>query len=163
MKKIVLTLIMASLLLPLYADEQLVEDKEVKEINLSTAPLEGRAKAGIALGYPTGLVFGYRLANWMEVNALAGTYFNGFTLGGNVLFTVADIKIKEKSFPLSIGPQVNADFGDEFGMSVLGMVRWEHSFEEIPLNLYIEGGAGVSIIDKFGVAWAASLGARYVF
>jgi hypothetical protein len=163
MKKILLTLFMASLLFPLTAEEQLVEDREVREIELSTAPLEGRAKAGVALGYPTGLVFGYRLANWVEVNALAGTYFDGFTLGGNMLFTLADIKIRERSFPLSVGPQVNAEFGNDFGMSVLGMVRWEHTLEEIPLNLYLEGGAGVSLIDEFGLAWAASLGIRYVF
>ncbi len=163
MKKIALILILASTLLPLYAVEQLVEDRDVKEIEFSTAPLEGRAKAGVAVGYPTGLVFGYRLANWVEVNALAGTYFDGFTLGGNMLFTLADISIKGSSFPLSVGPQVNAEFGNDFGMSVLGMVRWEHTLEEIPLNLYLEGGAGVSLIDSFGLAWAASLGIRYVF
>ena len=99
---------------------------------------------------------GYRLANWVEVNALAGTYFDGFYTGGNILFTLADINIKERSFPLSVGPQVNFDFGDEFGMSVLGMLRWEHTLEEIPLNLYLEGGAGVSLIDDFELAWAAS-------
>jgi len=163
MKRITLILFMLCLTLPLFSQDKKVEDKKVKEINLSTEKLEGRAKIGVALGYPSGLVFGYRLANYLEVNALAGSYYNGFTLGGNLLFTLADINIKDQIFPLSVGPQLNVTLGDNFNMSVLGLLRWEYTFEEIPLNLYIEAGPGVSFINDIDFDWAVSLGVRYVF
>ncbi len=164
MKKLLVILMLISLSAPLFAQENSLDDREIKEINLSTKNLEGRAKAGLALGYPTGFVFGYRAANFLEFNVLAGTFYNkDFTLGANMMFTIADIKIKGLSFPLSIGPQVNFHIGDKFDMSVMGFIRWEHTFEEIPLNLYIEGGPGMFFIQGFDFAWSTSLGVRYVF
>ncbi len=154
---------MISLVLPIFGQNKKVEDKEIKEINLNTESLEGRAKAGVALGYPSGLVFGYRLANYLEINVLAGTLYNGFTLGGNLMFTLADIMIKDQPFPLSLGPQLNVNMGNEFNMSVLGLLRWEYTFEEIPLNLYIEAGPGISFLKGVDLDWSTSLGIRYVF
>lgn len=163
MKKIILTLLMICLVLPVFAEEKKVEDKEIKEINLNTEKLEGRAKAGIALGYPSGLVFGYRLANYLEVNALLGSFYTGFTIGGNLMFTVANIKIKDQTFPLSLGPHVNFHLDNNFDISLMGLLRWEYSFEEIPLNLYIEGGPGVFFVQGTDLTWSTSLGIRYVF
>lgn len=154
---------MISLSLPVFSENKAVEDKEIKEISLNSEKLEDRAKIGIALGYPSGVVFGYRLANYLEVNALAGTFYDGFTLGGNLMFTIADIKIKEQSFPLSLGPHVNFHFGDKFDMSLMGFIRWEYTFEEIPLNLYIEGGPGMFFIQGIDLTWSTSFGVRYVF
>jgi len=163
MRKIILLLLITCISLPVFSQEKKLEDKKIKEINLNTENLEGRAKIGVALGYPSGIVFGYHLANYLEVNALAGSYYDGFTLGGNILFMLADIKIKDQSFPLSAGPQLNVSFGNDFKMSALGIVRWEYTFEEVPLNLYIEAGPGVTFIKDVDFSWAASLGIRYVF
>lgn len=163
MKKTVLVLLMICLIFPVFAEEKKVEDKEIKEINLSTQSLEGRAKIGLALGYPSGFVFGYRLANFLEANALLGTFYDGFTIGGNLMFTIADIKIKDQSFPLSIGPHVNFHLGENFDMSLMGFIRWEYSFEEIPLNLYLEGGPGMFFIQGIDLTWSTSVGVRYIF
>ncbi|MDC7234190.1 MAG: hypothetical protein PQJ58_13230 [Spirochaetales bacterium] len=163
MKRVLLSLLLISLIIPAFAEEKKVEDKEIREINVSTENLEGRAKIGVAIGYPSGLVFGYRLANYLEANLLAGSFYNGFTLGGNLMFTVADIKIKEQSFPLSLGPQVNFHFGKDFNMSLMGFIRWEYTFEEIPLNLYLEGGPGLYFLQGPELTWSTSLGVRYVF
>jgi len=163
MRKIILSILLICLAFPVAAQDKKVEDKEIKEINLNTEDLEGKAKIGAALGYPSGLVFGYHLANYLEVNALAGSYFNGFTLGANVLFTIADVKIKDQSFPLSLGPQLNVSFGNDMSMALLGLIRWEYSFEEIPLNLYIEAGPGMTFSKGGDFTWASSLGIRYIF
>lgn len=163
MKKTLLMILLICLALPAISEEKKVNDKEIKEINLSTESLEGRAKIGIALGYPSGIVFGYRLANYLETNFLIGSFYKGFTIGGNLLFTVADIKIKDQSFPLSLGPHVNFHFGDTFDMSLMGFLRWEYTFQEIPLNLYIEGGPGIFFVQGPDFTWSTSLGIRYVF
>ncbi|MBF9017380.1 MULTISPECIES: hypothetical protein [unclassified Oceanispirochaeta] len=163
MKKTILLILLICLTIPVFAEDKKVEDKEIKEITLSTKDLEGRAKIGVALGYPSGVVFGYRLANFLETNVLLGSFYNGFTIGGNLLFTIADIKIKDQSFPLSLGPQLNFHMGEEFDMSLMGFLRWEYTFEEIPLNLYIEGGPGMFFIQGIDLTWSTSLGVRYVF
>jgi hypothetical protein len=163
MKKRVLIILMICLVLPVFGQNKKVEDKEIKEINLNTESLEGRAKAGVALGYPSGLVFGYRLANYLEINALVGSFYDGFTLGGNMLFTLVDVMIKDQPFPLSAGPQLYVNLGDDFNMSALGIVRWEYDFKEVPLNLYIEGGPGLSFMDGIDFVWSSALGVRYVF
>jgi len=163
MKKIIAALLLMSMAFTAFADDKKIEDKEIKQVNLSTESLEGRAKIGLALGYPLGIVFGYRVANYMEVNAFLGTHFSDFSMGANVLFTIADINIKDESFPLSIGPAVYFDFGKDFDMTVLGILRWEYTFKEIPLNLYIEGGPGFAFIQGFDFRWSSSLGVRYVF
>lgn len=163
MKRTVLVILMFCLIFPLFADDKKVEDKEIKEISLDTKNLEDRAKIGVALGYPSGVVFGYRLANFLEVNALLGTFYNGFTVGGNLMFTIADIKIKDQSFPLSLGPHVNFHMGDNFDMSLMGFIRWEYTFEDIPLNLYLEGGPGIFLLQGIDLTWSTSLGIRYVF
>jgi hypothetical protein len=79
------------------------------------------------------------------------------------MFTLADIMIKDQPFPLSLGPQLNVNMGNEFNMSVLGLLRWEYTFEEIPLNLYIEAGPGISFLKGVDLDWSTSLGIRYVF
>lgn len=139
------------------------EDKSIPQINLSTEDLEGRAKAGLALGYPFGVTFGYKLANYMEVNIFAGSHFNDFSLGTNLLFTVVDINIKEAVFPLSLGPAVYFNIGDEFNMALGATVRGEYTFNETPLNLYLEITPGFSFISDFDFYMASSLGIRYVF
>jgi hypothetical protein len=163
MKRTVLLIVMISLIFPVFAEEKKVDDKEIKEISLDAKNLEGRAKIGVALGYPSGIVFGYRLANFLEANALLGTFYDGFTIGGNLMFTIADIKIKDQSFPLSIGPHVNFHFGDSFDMSLMGFIRWEYTFEDIPLNLYLEGGPGMFFVQGIDMTWSTSVGVRYVF
>ncbi|OQY33007.1 MAG: hypothetical protein B6241_09210 [Spirochaetaceae bacterium 4572_59] len=139
------------------------EDKDIPQINLSTEDLEGRAKAGLALGYPFGLTFGYKLANYMEVNVFAGSHLNDFSLGTNLLFTVVDINIKEEMFPFSIGPAVYFNIDDDFNMAIAATVRGEYNFNEIPLNLYVEITPGFSFINDFDFYIASSLGIRYVF
>lgn len=163
MKKTVLVILMICLIFPVFAEEKKVEDKEIKEISLDAKNLEDRAKIGVALGYPSGVVFGYRLANFLEANALLGTFYDGFTIGGNLMFTIADIKIKDQSFPLSLGPHLNFHMGDSFDMSLMGFIRWEYTFEDIPLNLYLEGGPGVFLLQGIDWTWSTSLGIRYVF
>ena len=83
-------------------------------------------KAGLAIGYPFGLTFGYRLANYLEANAFAGTHFHSdFAMGANLLFTIVNINMGDEVFPLSMGPALYCDFDDEFNMAAGATVRWE--------------------------------------
>ncbi len=137
----------------------------------------GSFKAGVALGYPTGVTAGWRISDKFELNALLGTNYLGFTVGVTPLFTVFEFDIEGQPLPLSVGPQVNFSIGAlGYGViiDILAAVRLEYTLKDIPLNLFIEGGLGVSIqtYESFygytpdsyvGFGGSGVIGARYVF
>jgi hypothetical protein len=133
-------------------------------VKIDTKWLDERAKLGVALGEPLGLVFGYHFSKTFEANLLVGSRFDlkTFTFGGNGLFTLIDFQIGKQVFPFSVGPAVYFDFADSISMDALGVARIEYTFN-IPLNLYLEGGAGYTLFNRSGFAWTAAVGARYVF
>jgi len=138
--------------------------------NQGSAGSAGSFKAGVALGYPSGATAGWRVTDKFELNLLLGTKYYGFTVGVTPLFTLMDINIADQPLPLSVGPQVNLNVGG-FGytaLDLLGVVRWEYSFKDIPLNLYVEGGAGVgiSMYSSYSTSYftgSAAIGGRYIF
>jgi hypothetical protein len=168
MKKIVFLLIFVGMMsMPVFADE-------------------GSLKAGAMAGDPSALTLGYRFSDTFEVNGLLGIGFGYYSyaaviIGANALFTVYTIDIEGQQFPLSIGPQVITAFGlddyyDVFGFEGLLNVRLEYTFDEMPLNLFVEAGLGLGYTSwtwtffssdysgsEFGLAWSGSIGARYVF
>lgn len=146
-----------------FAGESGSDKKDIPEIRLDTEELAGKAKAGLALGYPFGLTFAYRPAERLEINALAGTHYDGLTLGGSLLFTLAVVNIQGELFPLSLGPALYARIGKEFGLTGGAALRWEYSFTEIPLNLYVEAVPGVNFIDETSFYMGAAAGVRYIF
>ena len=163
MKRILIIIILHLIMLgPLFAEKK-QQDKEISRINLSTEELEGKAKAGLALGYPFGLTIGYKLANYLEINAFAGTHAGDFTLGSSLLFTLVTVEIKDEEFPLSVGPAVFCSFSDNFSMMAGAAVRCEYTFREIPLNLYLEVIPGLTLDKDLDFYLASSLGVRYVF
>ena len=143
------------------------EDKEIK--TLSGESLEGRVKAGVLLGMPSGATVGYRFSNWFETNLSAGYNFlfeKAAVVSANGLFTVLNIPAGDAGLlPLSVGPQMNFIFGDPFVFQIVGNVRLEYTFEDHPWNLFVEGGFGFQFNDPNDewAAWNAGLGARYVF
>lgn len=142
------------------------QDREVKTVDLTELKSGGRFKLGLALGYPTGVTLGIRINNWMEPNFFVGSKFYAFTFGGNFLFTVVNFSIGEHGFlPLSIGPAVLMHAGGplSFGLDLYGVVRLEYSFQQVPINLFIEGGPGVSFTPIVWFQWTAAVGVRYIF
>ena len=135
-------------------------------------------KAGIALGYPTGVTAGWRPSDNFELNALLGTNYTGFTIGITPLFTLVEIDIADQQLPLSLGPQVNLNLRGYglIDLDVLAVLRLEYTLPELPLNFFIEGGLGVninfysSVFGEFGglispvrFSGSGAVGARYVF
>ena len=172
MKKLVAILIVVLFTLPVvaFADELgdelelLKKDKEAKTVKVGTNWLENRAKLGLAIGKPWGVTFGYHFSKSFEGNLLVGSDFNidGVVLGGSGLFTLVNFDIADQIFPFSVGPAGYFNFFDPLTIDVLGVARLEYTFN-IPLNLYIEGGAGINILEGVEFAWTAAVGARYVF
>jgi hypothetical protein len=172
MKKIVAILIVVLLALPVvaFADELgdelelLKKDKEAKTVKVGTKWLENRAKLGLAIGKPWGITFGYHFSKSFEGNLLVGSDFNmdGVVVGGSGLFTLVNFDISDQIFPFSIGPAAHLNFFNTFTIDALGVARIEYTFD-IPLNLYIEGGLGINILDDIEFAWTAAVAARYVF
>jgi hypothetical protein len=172
MKRLLVVLIAMLFVLPVvaFADELgdeldlLGKDEEAKTVKVDTKWLENRAKLGLAIGKPWGLTFGYHFSNSFEGNLLLGSNFNidGVTVGGSGLFTLVNLDIADQIFPLSAGPAVYLNFFDPFTIDALGVARLEYTFN-IPLNLYIEGGIGINILDDLEFGWTAAVGARYVF
>jgi len=166
MKRIAIIVIVALVLAAGLSAQAVTEDKDVKTLSVD---VEGRAKAGLLAGMPSGLTIGYRLSNWFEVNATAGYNFiieDAVVLSANGLFTLVNIPAGEIGvLPLSVGPQVNFLFNDGVSIQLVGDVRVEYTFEDIPLNLFVEGGFGFEFNDPNDewIAWNGGIGARYVF
>jgi hypothetical protein len=170
MKRVLILLVALVLACPVFALAEELEGelellkKEPKTVKIDTKWLDERAKLGVALGEPLGLVFGYHFSKTFEANLLLGSRFDlkTFTAGGSGLFTLIDFQIGKQVFPFSVGPVVYFDFADSISMDALGAARLEYNFK-IPLNLYIEGGVGYTLFNRSGFAWTAAVGARYVF
>lgn len=168
MKKILLAIAALFVLTNLYAED-------VKTIDLDTSRLNGKVKAGVSLGYPLGLTAGYRFTDIFELNGTLGTDYDSFVFGMNGLFTVAKLKVEGELFPVSIGPGFNFDVDDKdyynqnhkderyVHLDILCILRFEYDFKEIPLNLFIEAGAGLRTWEKLGPAGSFAVGARFIF
>ena len=167
MKRIIAMAVVLAVAAAMLSAEDLREDREIK--TLSGERLEGRVKAGILAGMPSGATAGYRFSNWFETNLTAGYNFlfkKAAVVSANGLFTLVNIPAGEAGLmPLSVGPQINFIFGDPFVFQIVGDVRLEYTFEDIPLNLFVEGGLGFQFNDPDDewAAWNAGVGARYVF
>ncbi len=141
----------------------------VKTIKLDNQRTDDKFKIGVVLGYPTGLTAGWRLSDTFEMNFVAGTHYTDFTIGVAPLFTIVNLSIADEIFPLSVGPAAYlvVDWNGDLDMDILGNVRIEYSFKEIPLNLFLEGGIGIKL-DFNGnylvhPQGSGALGIRYIF
>lgn len=165
MKKTAIFLILVLVLTPLFAEgAAITKDKEIKTLQ---PPPDGRAKIGLLMGMPSGITFGYRFSNWFEGNLTAGYNFSkeGALISANGLFTLVNIPIGDAGvMPLSLGPQMNFIFGRDFYMEVVGDLRLEYSFADIPLNLFGEFGFGFRFFNGDDwIAWNGGIGVRYIF
>ena len=148
---------------------------------------EGDLKVGVVAGQPTGATIGYHFSDMIELNGIVGFGFGyysslAFSAGANLLFTVYTFDIGGLEFPLSVGPQVMVNLGlnplvDLFGVDGVVDIRFEHTFEDFPLNLFVELGLGVQYYnyewegysgqiytdDYFNFLFSGAVGARYVF
>jgi len=159
----------------LTAERLSAEEGEIKTIKLDTKEVEGKLKAGVALGYPWGLTAGYRFSNVFELNGTLGSDYNDFTMGVNGLFTLVNLDISNEKFPVSVGPALYSHFGYHDGnydkgrdheytrIDLLGVARIEYSFDEIPLNLFVEAGLGLQLVRFTGPAGSFAPGVRYIF
>ncbi|MBN2658102.1 MAG: hypothetical protein JXR86_13665 [Spirochaetales bacterium] len=161
------------------------DGKRVESRSLSGQPAVGKLKMGVVVGTDNAYTLGIRTSDSFEINGVLGYGLNsraaGFLVGANALFTIADININGQIFPLSVGPAVNAIFGvgynptniytytslnSLFGVDIeaLALVRWEYSFQQIPINLFVEAGAGLSFGSfGFGFGFQSNFGARWIF
>ncbi len=167
MKRIFILFFLFTLVQPvsLWADEVLniTEDREIRTLRFDKEKVQGKLKAGLSLGYPSGVTAGYSFSNFFELNGTVGSDFESFTTGVNGLFSLVNFDISGEIFSLSAGPAVNAHFKRNFALDTLALVRLEYTFRKIPLNLFIEGGLGLRVIEFADMAGSAALGARYVF
>lgn len=159
----------------IFADDNLnvdLLDKRVETVKIDGSKAEGKLKAGVVLGYPvTGLTAGWRPSDVFELNLFLGTDYSSFTVGASPMFTIVNFNIADEIFPFSIGPAAYLNIGNAFwglNMDVLGVVRLEYTFKQIPLNLFIESGAGIRIYftnSYFPILpnFTTAIGARYVF
>ncbi|MBB6482635.1 hypothetical protein [Spirochaeta isovalerica] len=140
---------------------------ETKTVRIDNNRSNDAFKAGVVLGYPTGLTAGWRLGEVMELNFVAATHYYDITIGVAPMFTLVSFDIQGQKFPLSIGPAAYLNIGWYGGLAldVLFNARVEYSFEEIPLNLFLEAGAGIAINFGGGIGpqGSGALGVRYIF
>jgi hypothetical protein len=171
MKRLIAIMIAMLILIPalVLADQVSDEMVQLKDANVKTVQVDGkwlenRAKVGIAIGKPWGLVFGYHFTETFEGNILVGSNLNidGLTVGGNGLFTLVNFKVGDTIMPFSVGPAVYLNFFDNLNMDALGVARLEYTFDA-PVNIYLEGGVGINILQDVELAWTAAVGVRYVF
>ncbi len=142
------------------------EGKSDKNVSLDSIDkkLEGKAKLGLSLGTVTGITFGFQATRIMELNAVVDIFDLGDFAGGmSVLFALLDLEAGDAVFPVTAGPAVVFKAGNNEKTDILGIIRIEYDFTDIPLNLYLEGGIGLKIIPDIKTAGEGALGVRYIF
>ena len=151
--------------------------KRTESKSFSGDPAVGTIKLGFVGGYPSGVTLGWRTSDNFELNFVAATRFYDVSFGASALFTIADINISDQIFPLSFGPAVYISIPFvsyvPLNMDVLATIRWEYSFQQAPINLFIEAGFGVSIRfgsssnllwnSPIGFGYSGAAGIRYIF
>ena len=162
MKKAILIIALVTVATAGLWAQKVTEDREVKTLEV---PTDENLKLGLLMGFPMGATMGYRMSNWFEVNLTAGTDFDSALISANTLFTLVNIPIGEAGvMPLSLGPQVNFLVGNDFFLDVVGNLRLEYTFQNIPLNLFAEYSLGGRFFDdRTWLAQGGGLGIRYVF
>lgn len=169
MKKLLLVVLFLISASVLFAGEAVLmksDGKSNKNISLDSIDkkLEGKAKLGLSLGYPTGITFGYQMTNIIELNTTIGLFdFDKLAAGVSTLFALFDFEAGEAVFPVTAGPAIYFHAAGDAKVDILGVIRIEYDFEDAPLNMFIEGGAGMRITPDTKMAGAGSLGIRYVF
>lgn len=126
----------------------------------------GDLKVGVAVGYPyVGVTASLTTGN-SEWNGILGSDYNSFVLGVNSQFTIVEVPIGNLVFPISFGPQLLVIYRDWFALDGQITVRVEYTFDNIPLNLFVEGGGGVRFSfsnDPLRFSGSGMVGARWVF
>ncbi|MDA3810656.1 MAG: hypothetical protein PF518_10070 [Spirochaetaceae bacterium] len=141
----------------------------VKTIKIDAVRTDDKVKIGVVLGYPTGLTAGWSLSDSFELNLVVATHYTDFTVGVLPMFTVVNLNIADEIFPLSIGPAayLNISWWGGIDLDILGNVRIEYSFKQIPLNLFLEGGLGIKLdLGNTPLVYpqgSGALGVRYIF
>ncbi len=129
-----------------------------------TKNLKEKTKLGISLGTVSGLTIGYQATDIMEFNAVIDIFnFDNLTGSINTLFTLFDIEAGSAVFPVSAGPSFIFKTGKNDKTEILGIIRIEYDISDIPLNLFLEGGAGIELSPDVEFAGAGALGIRYIF
>lgn len=166
MKKILLSIALISIIsFSLTAD--------AKTVTIDNKRTNDNFKAGVVLGYPTGLTAGWRLSDLLEMNFHLATHYSDVIIGAAPMFTLVNINIADEIFPLSLGPMVNigfdfSPFNNLVDIDILANLRIEYSFKNIPLNLFLEGGGGIKInlgddTNPIGGQGSGAIGVRYIF
>ena len=74
--KIIVTILVIFLSAGFAVKHSFAEESSVKTITIDTKEVEGKLKAGVVLGYPTGITAGYRFSNVFELNGVLGSNYN---------------------------------------------------------------------------------------
>jgi hypothetical protein len=146
---------------------------EAKSVTIDNKRTDDKFKAGLILGYPSGLTAGWRLSDLLEMNFHVATHYSDIIIGAAPMFTLVNINIADEIFPLSLGPMVNVGFdfsplNNVVDIDILANLRVEYSFKNIPLNLFLEGGGGIKInlgdeVNPIGGQGSGAIGVRYIF
>lgn len=169
MKKILIFTLLVFSASSLYSEDAVFlksSGKSDKKVSLDKIDknLEGKAKLGLSLGYLTGLTFGYQMTEELEINTVLGfSDFDTFSLSINTLIAFFDIEGGETVFPVTAGPALYIHAGNNVKIDILGIIRIEHDFNDIPLNLFLEGGAGLRLTPDIKFTGSGALGIRYIF
>ena len=169
MKKILIFALLVFSASSLYSEDILLlksSGKSDKKVSLDKIDkkLEGKAKLGLSLGYPTGVTFGYQITKLAEINATAGLFeFDTVSFGINTLFNLFDIEGSKTVFPVSAGPALFLHTGNNTKIDITAVIRAEYDFDDIPLNIFLEGGAGLRISPDTKSVASGALGIRYIF
>ncbi len=169
MKKLLLIALLLISASALFAGEAVLlksDGKSDKNVSLDSIDkkLEGKAKLGLSLGYPTGVTFGYQMTDLVELNTTVGLFdFDNLAAGVSTLFALFDFEAGESVFPVAAGPAVYFHAAGDAKIDILALFRIEYDFEDAPLNMFIEGGAGMRITPETKMVGSGALGIRYVF
>jgi len=103
-------------------------------------------------------------------DSLSAAVFTGFAVGRNQLYlkgeanyAMADweFAIENANFYPYVGGGATAFLLGNFNIGVNGIVGVSYYFDDMPLEVFLELGPGVTFLDGIGLDYSGHLGARY--
>ncbi len=117
---------------------------------------------GLVGGYPSGITASYSMGDFRIVGDLS-SYFSGVNIDGGVLFPITDFMIGEAPLYLEAGGLLGVNISSNWMVYVDGLGRLSYYFNEYPIEVFLNVGAGVGFGSGFGVDIKSGIGGLWYF
>ena len=139
----------------------------------------GNLSAGVFLGYPNALVLRMDMGEASAVDGYIGWDWEGLYLAGDFVIK-QDLVLENVTFKLYYGGGGAISFhsyrdvvwsgitwvtesGTKIHIGIRGKIGVSYFLPDMPIELFIEAGPGITFVPTFHITGIGGVGARYIF